>query len=218
MQDSQGKLEEPRVVEKHQVHSSFSLSGPPFHPRVEMGLTRSASSQKRKNRTTSLSFSDLDELRKLVKRDPHVPSDQILSTQKTELIQSHKISYKNLEQNLLSTNSSSNSHSILETPPNTPTSQGSFNSAISDFPIEDWDFAIKTMDLNFPLELGEKKDTPKEKPPSPTLFIKRRKRREWKPKGLLTQYLRSFEAEAKKSKRAKNFRPQSPPKRRLCHS
>ena len=67
------------------------------------------------------------------------------------------------------------------------------------------------MDFNFPLPQTENSVNPKIEPLPAEKTIKRRRRKSWKPKGLLSLYLRSFELEAKRASAKKIFDLNLPP-------
>ena len=182
-------FQEVRPIEHvtHKISQIPVLLGPFFPNSQNVGLPEISLAQKRKARSTSPSFSDWDELGRVVKQVSKNQSDQFYKCQEDQSNKAHTSNYKTLDNCSISTNSSTDSHSLSQTPPNTPNSLSSFTSAQSDFPLEEWDFDIDPMDLNTSLDQAESSAVHKQGSNSPQRIIKRRRKRVWKPVGLLSQ-------------------------------
>lgn len=104
--------------------------------------------QKRKERPKSVSFSDWDELGQIVKQAQSSKESKKELQSPNTVLQAQTSSYKTLKKASASSTSSTDSQTLSQTPPTTPNSQNSFTSALSDFPLEEWDFEIVQMDIN----------------------------------------------------------------------
>ena len=79
------------------------------------------------------------------------------------------------------------------------------------FPLEEWDFAIETMDLNPPFNQTNTMAPTVQELPAPEVYIKRRKKRAWRLTGILSHHLRNFEEKAKKASAQELFDLNLPP-------
>lgn len=105
--------------------------------------------KKGKKRSISSSFSNWDELGQIVKQTFIKNDSCVEEVQTHQTPQAQTSTFKTLNKTSNSQTSSTDSHSLSQLHLNTPNSQSSFTSALSYFPLEEWDFTIDPMDLNF---------------------------------------------------------------------
>ena len=114
-------------------HTTPFYSGPPFKTAEKLGLENISLTQKRKNRSTSISFSDWQELGKTVIPNSFATADQVTPPQEDQSNTNTKITFKNNEIKPISTISSTETHTpslkhllthLLPKVPSTPPSRG----------------------------------------------------------------------------------------------
>ena len=167
--------------------------------------------KKKKKGPTILSFSDWDTLGQ-VAQQTHPPSMTFISSESNfDLSPKPNSIIKTLDRSHISSNSSSDSYSFPHTPPNTPNSENSFNSALSDFSLQEWDFNIESIDLNSLLSSPKSPSKHSNLDLSPPKTIRQRRKREWKASGFLALHLHMYEREAIRTSAQSTFDLNLPP-------
>lgn len=194
-----------------ETNKSGKFSKLTHHSLLEKNPSQIQLIEKKRKGPTSLSFSDWDEMG-LTAQQIHPQNSLLNSSENIIDLSSKSISNnKTLDRSHFSSNSSSDSYSFPHTPPNTPNSENSFDSAHSDFSLQEWDYNIDTMDLNSLLSPPKSPNKNSNVDLSPTKTIRRRRKREWKASGFLALHLHRYEREAIRANVQSTFDLNLPP-------